>query len=120
MSLTISIKKYLAINPLESLLENFRDIYYAKFSTPCGSIFEKPMNSSTCRNPVKNLVVSLKNYLSEGYLIDSDINNINSRLTRICKWMKSTQFDLDPFVPLATLILNHASDTEVWISLLEL
>ncbi|SZF01195.1 unnamed protein product [Blumeria hordei] len=34
--------------------------------------------------------------------------------------MKTTPFELTPFVPLATLILNCASDTEVWISLLEL
>ncbi|CAD6499908.1 BgTH12-04013 [Blumeria graminis f. sp. triticale] len=70
--------------------------------------------------PVKNLVVSLKNYIDKGHLLTEDINHIGSRFTKIINWMESTQFDLDPFVPLATLILNHASDTEVWISLLEL
>ena len=34
--------------------------------------------------------------------------------------MTSTPFELAPFVPLATLILNFASDVEVWQSLLEL
>ncbi|SZF00628.1 unnamed protein product [Blumeria hordei] len=113
MSLTITIKEYLAMNPLESLLDNFRDLCYAKFSTPCDAIFEKPKDFSKRHYPVTNLVNSLNIYLIEGHLIDSHINNIKSRLTRISKWMKTTPFELAPFAPLATLILNCASDTEL-------
>ncbi|SZF00970.1 unnamed protein product [Blumeria hordei] len=120
MSLTITMKEYLAMNPLESLLQNFRALHAAFFEIPCEIIFGKLRNSSTCRNPVTNLVNSLNFYLIQGHLIDSHINNIKSRLTRISEWMKTTPFELAPFAPLATLILNCASDNEVWISLLEL
>ncbi|VDB95245.1 Bgt-51928 [Blumeria graminis f. sp. tritici] len=34
--------------------------------------------------------------------------------------MYSTTFDLDPFEPVATLILNHATDLQIWNSLIEL
>ncbi|CCU82070.1 serine/threonine-protein kinase Sgk2, partial [Blumeria hordei DH14] len=100
MSLTITMKEHLAMNPLEPILLPFRVLYHGFFNTPCDAIFEK------CKD--------------FRHLIDSHINNIKSRLTRISKWMKTTPFELAPFAPLATLILNCASDTEIWISLLEL
>ncbi|SZF01130.1 unnamed protein product [Blumeria hordei] len=120
MSLTTTMKEYLAMKPLKSLLDNFRDLYYAKFSTPCGAIFEKPKDFSKRHYPINNLVDSLKIYVDKGHLLAKDINYIGSRLDRIINWMESTTFELAPFVSLATLILNYASDTEIWVSLLEL
>ncbi|CAD6504013.1 BgTH12-05751 [Blumeria graminis f. sp. triticale] len=102
---------------MDDILKTFRSLYNSYFTTPCDRVFEKPKDLSKCRIPIQNLIDRFIHYINNASLREERNNKIGSRLKSIGSWMKSTSFDLAPFEPLATLILNHATDREVWCSL---
>ncbi|CAD6501117.1 BgTH12-01371 [Blumeria graminis f. sp. triticale] len=120
MSLSTQMERYLAKHPLEQILDNFHDGYYANFYATCETVFAKPKNARKYLNPVRNLIDGFSTYVSDGQLVPQCNDNLKSRLIIIRHRIKSTPFDLAPFEPLASLILTDATDTEIWKSLVQL
>ncbi|CAD6501136.1 BgTH12-01390 [Blumeria graminis f. sp. triticale] len=120
MSLNIDIKAHLAENPLDKTLRKFRGLYSIYFITPCENVFGNPKNINECRDPLEILINLFMVFIKVSFNSSTDIKKLQSRLETISSWMEATSFDLTPFEPIVKLILNHATDIEIWNSLMQL
>ncbi|CAD6504048.1 BgTH12-05785 [Blumeria graminis f. sp. triticale] len=114
------IEEHLARNPLDEILEVFRLLYSTYFDTPCVAVFEKPKDPNKCRIPIRNLIRDFVGNVTVRYHLSCWLEKLGSKLITINNWMKSTQFYLVPFEPLIAVILNDATDVEVFNSVIRL
>ncbi|SZF00379.1 unnamed protein product [Blumeria hordei] len=113
MSLNLDIAAHLAKNL-------WIKAYSSCYNTPCDRIFGNPKNLIEFRDPLEELIVNLIAYVSRSFDTLTEVENLLSRLNTISSWMDSMEFDMTPFEPVANLILNHATDLEIWYSLMQL
>ncbi|CAD6506421.1 BgTH12-07347 [Blumeria graminis f. sp. triticale] len=118
MSLNIDIAAHLAEKPLGKVLRSFRSLYKDNFPSPQAKVFGNPKNADECREPLENLIVMFIAYIQRSFDTPTQVKKLLSRLRTIESWMYSTTFDLVPFEPVASLIMNHATDLEIWNSLI--
>ncbi|CAD6506426.1 BgTH12-07352 [Blumeria graminis f. sp. triticale] len=118
MSLNMDIAAHLAKKPLDKVLRSFRGLYSVCFNNSCDGVFDNPKSLKECRDPLENLIVMYIAYIQWSFDTPTQVKKLLSRLRTIESWMYSTTFDLVPFEPVATLILNHATDLEIWNSLI--
>ncbi|CCU75438.1 serine/threonine-protein kinase Sgk2 [Blumeria hordei DH14] len=116
----MEIAAHLAKKPLDILLQPFRDLYSLYYNTPCDRVFGNPKNIDQCRAPLQTLFSLFTPYAKNCFDIPIDAQKLHSQLQTISSWMMSFKFDMTPFEPVANLILNHASDLEIWNSLMQL
>ncbi|SZF00305.1 unnamed protein product [Blumeria hordei] len=116
----MDIAAHLAKKPLDKVLRSFRGSYSLNYNTPCDRVFDKPKNSIGFRDPHEDLIVKLIDYVQYSFVRPSKVKKLLSRLNTIDSWMTSIEFDMTPFEPVANLILNHATDLEIWNSLMQL
>ncbi|SZF00317.1 unnamed protein product [Blumeria hordei] len=120
MSLNMDIAAYLAKNPLDKVLRSFQGVYSLNYNTPCDRVFDKPKNSIGLRDPLEILIRQLIAYVSKCFKAFTEFESLLSRLNTISSWMDSMEYDMTTFEPVANLILNHATDLEIWNSLMQL
>ncbi|SZF00314.1 unnamed protein product [Blumeria hordei] len=120
MSLNIDIEAHLAKKPLDKILDSFRIQYQYHFPSQQAKIFDNPKNFDKCRAPHEDLILKLIDYVENSFIKPSKVKKLLSRLQTIKSWMTSIEFDMTPFEPVANLILNHATDLEIWNSLMQL
>ncbi|CCU81587.1 serine/threonine-protein kinase Sgk2, partial [Blumeria hordei DH14] len=120
MSLNIDIAAYLAKNPLDKVLRSFRRAYISCYNTPCDHLFGNPKNLTESRDPLEILIRQLIAYVSICFKAFTEFESLLSRLNTISSWMDSMEYDMTTFEPVANLILNYATDLEIWNSLMQL
>ncbi|CAD6506428.1 BgTH12-07354 [Blumeria graminis f. sp. triticale] len=118
MSLNRDIAAHLAEKPLGKVLRSFRSLYKDNFPSPQAKVFGNPKNADECREPLEDLILKFIAYIQRSFDTPTQVKKLLSRLRTIESWMYSTTFDLVPFEPVATLILNQATDLEIWNSLI--
>ncbi|CAD6506424.1 BgTH12-07350, partial [Blumeria graminis f. sp. triticale] len=118
ISLNRDIAAHLAKKPLDKVLRSFRGLYSLCFNNSCDGVFDNPKSLKECRDPLEDLILKFIAYIQRSFDTPTQVKKLLSRLRTIESWMYSSTFDLVPFEPVATLILNQATDLEIWNSLI--
>ncbi|CAD6503499.1 BgTH12-03162 [Blumeria graminis f. sp. triticale] len=120
MNFSTNLKEHLNNKPLDKILKSFRALYYDNFDSPSEFVFENPKNGTEFQFIAKFLIKKFISYVEENSDRLDNARRFLSRLGRIHCCIDTTFFDIAPYEPIATLILNHATDLEVWNSLVQL